>query len=88
MSISGHWQEGYPPLKIWLNTGLLQKGATADFRSKFQGMWIWSNADGKHYYTNGSGFEVMFDVDATAATPSLRTLGTGGQQASAGDHSH
>ena len=37
---------------------------------------------------NGAGWDTVIDVDAVVATPSFRTLGTGAQQAAAGDHGH
>ena len=36
----------------------------------------------------GAAFETIVDADAAAATPSLRTLGTGATQAAVGTHTH
>lgn len=87
MAIAGHFKR-IPPIVRWLNSTLLQKGTTATFRAKFTGLFVWDDADNKAYYSNGTTYETVLDVDAVAATPSLRTLGTGSQQASAGNHSH
>ena len=40
------------------------------------------------YRDNGSSWELMFGADALAGDSSQRSLGTGTQEAAAGDHTH
>ncbi len=90
MANQGHWQNGDIATPDKLNSGQLQKGTTASFDDAFTGMEVWDNSTGKVHRAKGDGlgWEAVIDVDAPVSTGSLRTLGTGAQQAAAGNHTH
>ena len=88
MPNQGHFTAGVERIAHLLNTTALQKGATAGFLNIFTGMLVWDSSTLKFHRSNGSGFDVVVDVDTAVATASLRTLGTGALQISAGNHSH
>lgn len=88
MPNQGYFDKYVPPRSIFLNLLFLQKGDIGDFDDQFTGMWVFDTTTMLHHRANGLSFDVILDVDASAATPSLRTLGTGSSQAAAGNHSH
>jgi len=82
-----------------LNAAYLQKGLKASrpvSNNDNKGGLYWATDTNEILRSNGTGtggdlsdgWDIAVKVDAVAATASLRTLGTGATQASAGNHTH
>lgn len=72
-----------------LNAMLLQRAATGSKPAAGQtGREFWDTTLSQSERDNGATWDVLFGSDPAAATPGLRTLGTGAQQAAAGNHTH
>lgn len=89
MPNQGFWADGLPGTADRLNAGTLQYGATASRPAAGQtGRRWWDTTLKRLERDNGATWDIIFETDPAAATPGLRTLGTGAAQAAAGDHSH
>lgn len=69
---------------------LLQRGTTAarPAASTGEGIGYWNTDDVELQQSDGAAWQTRIDSDAAAGTPSLRSLGSGAQQAAAGNHTH
>tara|TARA_R110000824_G_scaffold17485_3_gene70852 strand:+ start:1827 stop:2099 length:273 start_codon:yes stop_codon:yes gene_type:complete len=71
------------------NSLLFQSNTTANRPAAgFVGLLFWSTDDKILSRDNGSSWDNLITVDASAGTPSLRTLGTGALQIANGNHTH
>lgn len=91
MAIEGLWDSDTEATADNLNASLWQRDAAASKPAAGQKGRVFVNTDTgaeKVERDTGSAWETILDADAATGTASLRTLGTGSQQAAAGDHTH
>lgn len=97
MANQGHWTNTTEPdskadegtLNL-LNSMLLQSGldAAKDSTLGDTGRIFIATDTPKFYRDSGVAWVLVIDLDPAAGTAGLRTLGTGAQQAAAGNHVH
>jgi len=92
MSIEGFWADMTIVTADNLNACLLQTGSGAPAgvvgAAGQQGRYYYDTTNYRMYWDNGSSWNLLLNSDPAVATAGLRTLGTGAQQAAAGNHTH
>lgn len=89
MTIEGLWDRSKIVNVEELNKAFIQVGAIADFDPvDNKGMRVYDPDTGKIHRSDGTVFDPVVDVDTVATVASLRTLGSGAQQAASGTHIH
>ena len=89
MANQGYWTAATQLTEANANAMLAQTGTDASKgNAGLEGRLFFTTDDGKIYIDSGSAWVEVITRDGAATVPSVRTLGTGSTQASAGNHTH
>ena len=86
---TGFWADEMEMTVNRMNAGLMQQGVEGDKPAAgYAGRWWFSTDTGLTWRDSGAAWVQVLFNDPAVATVGLRSLGTGAQQAAAGNHTH